>query len=255
MQLAQRYGMTSLEIRTLQGSNDLIENLKVCFGSRELAAREAGTLPLPICALDSSVRVITPEPEDRSELLALAPWADALKVPSIRVFDGRPRQGPYGANHTRQVRDFFDWWQHAREEYGWQVDVIVETHDVLLTTETIQRFQADLPQPATILWDTHHTWVKGGEDPVTTWDAIQAWVGHIHVKDKRLPSANDEGGFALPGQGDFPFTPLLTRLNNDHYAGPVSLEWERFWKPELPSLEAALEACAQADWWNSRTSK
>ncbi len=252
MLLAKRFGLAALEIRTLCGNNNLVENLKARFGSPEQAAEEVDALALPICALDSSVRVITPTEEDRSELLSLAPWADALKVPSIRVFDGRPKQGAYGAQHKQRAREFFSWWRQAREDKGWRVDIMVETHDILLSTRSIERFQADLPSPVAILWDTHHTWVKGGENPITTWNAIKHWVTHIHVKDKVLPREGLEAAFALPGQGDFPYPTLLTQLVADNFTGAVSLEWEKYWKPELPELEQALEACAQANWWNTR---
>jgi hypothetical protein len=41
----------------------------------------------------------------------------------------------------------------------------------------------------------------------------------------------------------------LREAIRDEYAGPVSLEWERLWHPELAPLEDALEAAKRNDWW------
>ncbi|MBC2602635.1 sugar phosphate isomerase/epimerase family protein [Puniceicoccus vermicola] len=250
--LARRYNLSSLEIRALNGNVNLRDNLIEIFGSPRSACGLAQSLPLPICSLDSSVRVIGPSQEDWTELEALAPWADALNVPSIRVFDGRPRLGDLQETHLQQVRDFFVWWNQKRDDHGWKVDVIVETHDILLTTEAIKRFQSILETPAKILWDTHHTWSKGEEDPQSTWQSIAPWVAHIHVKDRRKGSNPGEPEtFALPGEGNFPFATLIPELEAYNFSGPVSLEWEKFWKPELPELSEALEACRRMNWWGS----
>jgi sugar phosphate isomerase/epimerase len=60
---------------------------------------------------------------------------------------------------------------------------MAETHDCLTATAAIKTLQANLGEPLAILWDTHHTWKKGGEDPAATWPEIKADVVHVHVKD------------------------------------------------------------------------
>jgi sugar phosphate isomerase/epimerase len=121
---------------------------------------------------------------------------------------------------------------------------MVETHDSLLTAAAIARFQAAAPATA-ILWDAHHTWRKGGEDPLVTWRAIHSGVVHVHVKDSiGVPSARHPFTYVLPGDGEFPAAPLLATLQADGFAGPVSLEWEKQWHPYLPSLDTALTVAA-----------
>src|SRR5208283_9397 len=63
------------------------------------------------------------------------------------------------------------WWRSLRAEHEWKADIMVETHDSLLTASAIRRFARAAPGAA-ILWDSHHTWRKGGEDPAATWRAV-----------------------------------------------------------------------------------
>ena len=126
---------------------------------------------------------------------------------------------------------------------------MVETHDSFFTGETITRFLSLAPAAA-VLWDAHHTWKHGGEMPAATWRAIKASVVHIHVKDSiSRPSSRHPFTYVLPGRGEFPSTELFSVLRTDQFAGPVSLEWEKFWNPELASLDEALTAANNHAWW------
>src|SRR5581483_7645282 len=90
------------------------------------------------------------------------------------------------------------WWRAVRRERHWRVDLMVETHDVFFTGAAIRRLLEAAPGTA-ILWDTHHTWRRGGEDPVATWRAIRGSVAHVHVKDSRnVPSAKHPYTYVLP---------------------------------------------------------
>jgi sugar phosphate isomerase/epimerase len=132
---------------------------------------------------------------------------------------------------------------------GWRVDVMIETHDALTTAAAIRRLLAVVPDAA-ILWDSHHTWKKGGEDPVVTWRAIRGHVVHVHVKDSvSVPSARHPFSYVSPGEGEFPMTPLMAELRAANFPGPVSLEWERMWHPYLPPLDEALTVAAARGWW------
>lgn len=134
-------------------------------------------------------------------------------------------------------------------ERGWKADVMVETHDSLFTAAAIGRFLAEAPGTA-ILWDSHHPWKRGGEDSVATWRAIRGSVVHVHVKDSvSVASAKHPFTYAKPGKGEFPMAPLVTALRADRFAGPVSLEWEKMWHPDLGPLDEALTAARTNAWW------
>ena len=72
----------------------------------------------------------------------------------------------------------------------------------------------------------------------------------MHVKDSMpVPSGKPPFTYVLPGAGEFPMEALRAALEADGFAGPVSLEWEKFWHPDLPPLDTALAAAAARGWW------
>jgi sugar phosphate isomerase/epimerase len=198
-----------------------------------------------ILSLDTSLKLAENTPEQRAEFLKFLPWAEALGVPRLRVFDGG-----HAANEAthRAMAATVGWWRELRTQHRWQADLMVETHDALTTSSSIFGFLQYAPGTG-ILWDTHHTWKVGREDPATTWREIKAHVVHMHIKDSvSVPSGKHSFSYRLPGEGEFPMAPLLAQLRTE-YSGPLSLEWERLWHPELAPLEEALTAATQRGWW------
>ncbi len=243
--LAARHGLAGVELRALGGTIDLPTHFTATYGTPEaLAARMAGQ-PMRIFSLDTSLHLAHPTAEEREAFLKFLPWAEAIGVPRLRVFDG----GKVGDAATHQaMAETVAWWRQLRAENHWQADLMVETHDALCTTASIRGFLALAPGTG-ILWDTHHTWKTGGEDPLVTWRAIAPHVVHMHVKDSvSIPGPKHPFSYRLPGDGEFPMAPLREVLRAG-YHGPMSLEWERLWHPELAPVEDALVAATQRGWW------
>jgi sugar phosphate isomerase/epimerase len=244
--LAARHGIAHVEVRALGGSMKLPEYLAATYGTPGRLAEILRGGPVRVAAFDTSLRLVGSTAADRRELAELAPWAEALGVRWLRVFDGGTTAN---SQEMAEAGETLRAWRSLRAECGWQVDVMVETHDALFTADAIGRFRAAQPETA-ILWDAHHTWRKGGEDPVVTWRAIREAVVHVHVKDSiGVPSARHPYTYVLPGDGQFPIGRMLSALQADNYGGLVCLEWERVWHPYLPPLEAALTAAAARGWW------
>jgi sugar phosphate isomerase/epimerase len=248
LDLAARHAIPAVELRTLGGTVDLAGYLAATYGTpARLAAHLRERHPaVHVVALNASLRLADPVAADRDELATLAAWAEGLRVRWLRVFDGgRDASDPEIAAAVATLA----WWRELRAARGWNVDVMVETHDSLLTATTLQRFLAAAPD-ARLLWDSHHTWRKGGEDPAATWPALRAHVVHVHAKDSlAVPSARHPFTYVLPGDGEFPMPHLRATLAAGGYAGLVSLEWERQWHPYLPPLEDALRTAAARAWW------
>lgn len=244
--LAAAHGIGAVELRALGGTLDLPAYLAAHFGSPARLAAHLRDAPVRIAAFDASLHLVGTNAAERAELLALGPWAEALGVRWLRVFDGgREADAAELAEAAATVR----WWDACRRDRGWRVNLMVETHDSLFTAAAVQRFLAASPDTA-ILWDSHHTWRKGGEDPLVTWSALRPAVVHVHVKDGvPVPSARHPFTYVLPGDGDFPIRSLLARLQADGFAGRVSLEWEKQWHPYLPPLADALRVAAERGWW------
>jgi len=243
--LARGHGIAAVELRVLKGSLDLPGQFRGMglspAGLRALAEASG----VRIVALDTSFRLVDGTDKDRDEFLEMVPWAEALGGVRLRVFDG----GSEGdASELQRASAAAGWWRSLRAERGWKSDIMVETHDTLLTSPAIARFAAAAPGAA-ILWDSHHTWRKGGENPAATWRSIGGHVVHLHVKDSAGGAApGDPIRHALPGTGDFPMADLRKALG-ESYTGPLSLEWERHWHPDIAPLEEALRSARSTSWW------
>lgn len=244
--LAGSHGLDGIELRALQGTVELARLWSEQFGEPAALGAYARDQRIRVLAVAASLRLAGARELERQELLALAPWADALGVPRIRVFDGGMGASAYPYLDAAET---LRWWSDERARQRWSVDLMVETHDALLTGPVITRFLDALPD-AMLLWDAHHTWRKGGEDPVVTWRAVRDRVVHVHVKDSiDVPTARHPFTYVLPGDGGFPITAVLGELRRDRFAGPVGFEWEKLWHPYLPPLETALKVAAERKWW------
>jgi len=243
--LVQAHGLDGAELRFLEGTADLPALFARKYSAPAALAAEAARLGLKVVALDTSFKLSDETDEAREALKAFVQWGEALGVRWLRVFDG----GKPGDDTARgAMLRSMEWWRKLRAGEGWRSDLMVETHDSLFTAAAIGQF-VNAAGGASILWDTHHTWKKGGEDPLVTWAAIKPHVVHVHVKDSvSRPSARHPFTYVRPGEGEFPAAGLLPVLRRE-FAGFVSLEWERKWHPYLPPLEEALAAAARRNWW------
>lgn len=245
--LAGKHGLAAIELRALGGTVELPGYLAQNFGTPAALAARLRDSPVRPIAVGTSLHLAGGAAGEREAMLAFLPWAEALGVRWLRVFDGKG-----GADEAPDLADAIatvQWWREVRRTRGIVADIMVETHDRFFTADMINRLVAAAPGTA-ILWDSHHTWKKGGEDPVVTWRGIRPHVVHVHVKDSiDVPSARHPFTYVLPGDGGFPIAPLLATLRADDFRGGVSLEWEKMWHPYLPPLDEALATAAKRNWW------
>jgi sugar phosphate isomerase/epimerase len=244
--LAERHAVDAIELRSLAGTVDLAAAFAAEFGTPERLHGRLQRSSVRLVALDASLKLVGGNEPDRQQLLELGRWAEGAGVPWLRVFDGGKAMD---AAELSAARETLAWWEQQRARRGWRVDLMVETHDALFTEGTLRRFVREFPRVA-LLWDAHHTWRKGGEDPLVTWAAIRERVVHVHIKDSiPVPSARHPFTYVMPGEGGFPWLRLRGELERTGFAGPVSLEWEKLWHPYLPSLDAALARMVEQGWW------
>ncbi len=244
--LARRHRIDGVELRSLAGTLELPGYFAANHGTPEAMARALQGEPVRIVALDTSLRLAAASADERTAFLAFVPWAEALGVRWLRVFDGGSAEDPATIGAAAETDA---WWREQRAAGGWRTDIMVETHDALLNPAALARFRAAAPA-ARILWDVHHTWRRGGGDLGATWSVIHDAVVHVHVKDSvDQPGGSPAHRYVLPGEGKFPIRELLDLLAAAPYAGSVCLEWERLWHPELPPLEDALAAAERCGWW------
>lgn len=233
--LAASRQVDAIELRTLGGSNDILDYFRARFTTPEALGAVVQASGIAVASVDTSIEAISAGVADRQELMDLAPWVAAADAPRIRLFDG----GETGSDaEIDSAGELVAWWHDYCAAEGWQFDLAIETHDALAQPEALQRFIDRVPM-GRILWDTHHTWKEGGEMPHRTWQRLRGRTDHLHIKDSR--AERDVFTYVPPGQGSFPFNDLMFGLDADRFGGTVSLEWERHWFPELPPITEALD--------------
>jgi sugar phosphate isomerase/epimerase len=155
------------------------------------------------------------------------------------VFDG----GETGSvEEIDSAGQLIGWWDERFAASMGQIELAIETHDALSKPDALQRFLDRIPT-GRILWDTHHTWKEGGEAPAQTWERLRGRTNHLHVKDSRSSGASY--AYVPPGRGEYPFGELQQCLAADQFTGTISLEWERYWFPDLPPIAEALDGFNQ----------
>lgn len=245
--VAKRHHLDALELRALADTINLPAYLASEYGTPEGFGAAMQEIGIRIAVLDTSLHLADATGAEREQFLAFVPWAEAAGVHWLRAFDGGAKATERAA--ISAAASTMRWWREVRADSDLKVDIMVETHNRLFTAAAVRRFLSASPDAA-ILWDAHHTWKLGGEDPVATWRQIREHVVHIHVKDSvPVPTASHPYKYVLPGAGDFPMAALRAALEADHFDGVVSLEWEKLWHPELPTIDEALRAAAARGWW------
>ena len=244
--LAAHHGLDAIEIRALGGTIDLVGYFTERFGSPAGLAEVLEASPVAVCAFNTSLRLVGATAQAKEEFLRYLPWAEAAGIRSLRVFDG----GETGdADELAEALSTLQWWRETAKREGFRADIVVETHDFLALPDAIPRFLEMAPDCA-ILWDTHHTWRKGGQNPVETWRQVRRNTRHLHVKDSiSSPGPRLPYSYVVPGAGEFPMAALRSAIDADGYAGIMSLEWERLWHQDLPPLDLALQAAGRSGWW------
>jgi sugar phosphate isomerase/epimerase len=87
------------------------------------------------------------------------------------------------------------------------------------------------------LWDAHHTFVSGKEEPQTTFGKLSRYIRHTHLKDSRPGEKGVQ--YVLTGTGVVPVKATVKVLVAGGYRGYYCFEWEKMWHPEIEEPEVA----------------
>lgn len=111
---------------------------------------------------------------------------------------------------------------------------------VVQTSEETDRMMSNTdPDLVFLCYDTGH-FTFAGEDPLAMLKKYVDRIGHVHLKDMRLPvvrkvreenwsflKAVREGAFTVPGDGDVDFDPIFKVLSEGGYEGWLLVEAEQ----------------------------
>ncbi len=247
--LAREFHVPHLELRAVGNRTDLPAVLAAFSGGWAGASAHLRLRHVSPRILGTSFKLIASSADDWTELLSFARLAEALDVPWLRVFSGGAWGEALTAADFAEAAASLRRWRQEKHRHQWRVDLLVETHDAFSASGPCLRLLGLLDRPVGWIWDSHHTWRLGGEEPGETWAALGPHVRHVHLKDSiGVPSARHPFTYVLPGQGEMPVASVLELLSREGFSGAVSLEWEKMWHPYLPPLSEALAACRDKGW-------
>lgn len=248
--LAAEFNIPALELRSLGGTVELPALFSRGGWTPQRVAGLARETGVRFAVAGSSFKLTSPSEAERAAFLSYCAWAESLAIPFVRVFGG----GTWGTALTET--DFqaavanVAWWRGERESRGWQIEMLVETHDAFSASPPCLELNRRLAKPVGLIWDSHHTWRLGGEAPADTWRRLGSWVRHVHVKDSvDQPSVRHPFSYVPPGDGQMPLGEVFAVLREHRFAGCVSLEWEKLWHPYLPPLREALLRLSVQPWF------
>ena len=238
LDFAQHNGFAAVELRGLQGTMDLPARPEFSSANIAESRKQVAARGLRISCVSSSANMHDTDPQKHAEQMADArrfiDLAHALGSPYVRVF-GNKIVGPQDqalehiANSLRQLGD-----------YGGprDVTVVIESHGDFTDSPTLRTIleQANSSHVA-LLWDAHHTFVSGKEDPALTVAQLGKYIRHTHLKDSR--KQGDDVHYVLTGRGEVPVRRQIEVLVDRGYSGVYSFEWEKVWHPEIEEPEIA----------------
>jgi len=235
--MAQRYGLDFLELRSLQNTC----NLPGLFEGKPIPE-----IPANIRLLASSLHLTEGGDEAIGSFLEFAELAGRLGVPYVRVFGDTSFGEPLRDDALHQAAATIGICRAELSNRRLSCRMLLETHGNFSSGSVCLALNRLLPEPIEILWDAHHTCYSAGEFIQETWQSLGPLIRHIHYKDSSHNSPETgTRSYTAPGKGDYPTGQLFQHLRAENYREGVSLEWEKLWHPELPPLEVALEAFAR----------
>src|SRR5213592_3210321 len=240
LDFAAAHGYVAVELRGLLSAMDLSQVPEFAPARLEEAKRQLAAHSIAVSDLGASAQLHEMDPAKRAAQLAEArrfiDLAQALGAPYVRVFGNNyvkdvPRADML-AHIARGLRELGD---YARPK---GVTVLIESHGDFTDSPSLLELLRQADSPAVqLLWDAHHTFVSGKEQPEDTVRQLGRYIRHTHVKDS-VPQGNDRR-YVLTGTGQVPVKRQIEALVKIGYRGYFSFEWEKRWHPEIEAPELA----------------
>jgi sugar phosphate isomerase/epimerase len=237
---ADRLGYAAIELRGVGSEMDLTKLAEFSPTRLADARKDLSALGLVISDLGASANMHEKDGPARQKHLdegrRYIDLAKALDVKYVRMFGDKVPEGEQKADViARVVEGFRHMATHARAA---GVTVLIESHGDFTSSADLERIINGVGSEAfALLWDAHHTFASGKEQPADTYGRLGTWVRHTHLKDSR-PGAKDRQ-YVLVGDGDVPVKAQVQVLAANRYMGYYGFEWEKRWHAEIAEPEVA----------------
>jgi sugar phosphate isomerase/epimerase len=240
LEQASQMGYAAIELRGIEMQMDLTKRPEFSGTRLGDSVKDLAALDLKISDLGASARMHESDPKVRAAQLdegkRFVDLAHRLGAPYVRVFgDKVPPGEPKREVMGRVVDGLRALGEHAK---GSGVAVLIESHGDFTDSPTLlELLKTAAMDNVALVWDAHHTFVAGKEQPAATFAALKPYVRHTHLKDSRPEGA--EVRYVLTGSGTVPVRETVRILAAAGYKGYYGFEWEKGWHPEIEEPEVA----------------
>ncbi len=233
--LGRSWGYAGVELRLIDGQ---LINSSVSAAERVRVKQTIAAARLPIVSVDSSI-ILSAEGAG-SEVRRFLELANDWESPLIRVYGGPLAEEP-GTRHTQMEAAAVVLQEAIPHAERLGVAIAIETHDSFSASSVVAELLAMVQSKwVGALWDTHHPH-RMGERPVEVYEHIGPRVLHVQVKDARRSVAHKGGWQLVPlGEGEVSVREIIRLLAVGGYGGYLSVEWEKYWHPDIEEPEIAL---------------
>ena len=246
LDFAAEHQFAAVELRGIQTNMDLTKVPELAPEHIGDAKRQLAAHGLSVSCLGASAHMHEMDPVKHAAQLDEArrfiDLAQALGTPYVRVFGneyvpGVPRDEML-AHIASALRGLGDY------AHGKNVTVIIESHgDFTDSPALLEILQQSGSPNVALLWDAHHTFVSGKEQPEDTVRQLGRYIRHTHLKDS--VAAGNDRRYVLTGTGDVPVKRQIAALAKIGYRGFYSFEWEKRWHPEIEEGGVAIAQYAK----------
>lgn len=200
---------------------------------------EAGLASVAVTAYTSFVSA-DERAANLDELRHYVDLAAELGAGYVRSFLG---ELPPGTTPTTDLYEAISACLHSAAEYASTtgVKIAVEPHDDFARSPVVAPVfsQPGTPPELRVIWDIGNAFATG-EDPSQGFELLKDRLAYVQVKDGRGRIPNWQ--LCALGTGDVPLGAAFELLIARGFQGPLSIEWEYAWHPELDPPETALPA-------------
>jgi len=242
---ADRLGFAAVELRGVAGEMDLPKVPELAGAALKATTRELASRGLVVSDLGASAAM---HESGNARIAALDEGrrfinlAHEMGVKYVRMFgDKISKDEARDAVFARVIDGFRQMAEYAKPA---GVAVLMETHGDFTHSADVRAIHTGVASDAfAILWDAHHTYAAGHEQPADTFAALGQWIRHTHLKDS-IP-AGDDRRYVLTGAGDVPVKAQVEVLVKNGYKGYYCFEWEKKWHPEIEEPELSFPQYAR----------
>ncbi len=251
LEQADTLAYAALELRGVAGEMDLPKVPELQGTRLKDTLKDLAALGIVISDLGASTHMHEKDPaarqaqfEDGKRFIDLA---QAMGVKYVRMFGNEVPKGESREDVIKRVVEGFQQMAAYAKTAG--VVVLIESHGDFTNSKELTQIISGVNSDAfQLLWDAHHTFVAGHEQPADTWKALGKWVRHTHLKDSvQKPGTTGEldRQYVLTGTGQVPVKEQVRVLAQGGYRGFYCFEWEKKWHPDIEEPEIAFPQYAK----------